>query len=139
MQNAGLAWLNAVEVIAAKKLSASTARATFRFPVQHEYLNPAQGLQGGFQAAFFDVATTWTLDPIRKPGFWYLLGTTRSLNVTFLRPAQEGEVLLMECEIVHAGKRLCLIKGVLLRERDRAIISTCEHNKYNNDPEVAKV
>ncbi|KAK3052077.1 hypothetical protein LTR09_006669 [Extremus antarcticus] len=136
--NANLAWMNVFEVVSVEKLSDTTARAAFRFPVQHEYLNPAQGLHGGLSAGMFDTMTTWTLDPIRKPGFWSLFGTTRSLNLTYLRPAAEGEMLRMECEVVHAGKRLCLIKAVLMRERDRAIISTCEHQKYNNDPDMAK-
>ncbi|KAK5175224.1 uncharacterized protein LTR77_000361 [Saxophila tyrrhenica] len=138
VQNANLAWMRVVEIMSVEKLSETTARAVFRLPVQREYLNPAQGLHGGMAAAMFDTMTTWTLYPIRKPGFWMLFGTTRTLNLTYLRPAPEGEMMLMECEVVHAGKRLCLIKGTLRRERDGAIISTCEHQKYNNDPEVAK-
>ena len=70
----------------------------------------------------------------------------------------EGEMLRMECEvrcqlrlsagvgcadwrmkIVHAGKKLCLIKAVLMREKDRAIISTCEHQKYNIDADAPKL
>lgn len=41
-------------------------------------------------------------------------------------------------QIVHVGKRLCLLKGVLKREKDGAIISTCEHQKYNVDADMAK-
>lgn len=82
-----------------EKLSDTTARAVYRFPVLREYLNPAMNLHGGMSAGFFDTATTWTLTPIRKPGFWMQFGTTRSLNVTFLRPAAEGEMLRLECEV----------------------------------------
>lgn len=36
-----------------------------------------------------------------------------------------------DSQVVQAGKRLGLSKGVLKREKDGAIISTCEHHKYN--------
>lgn len=39
-------------------------------------------------------------------------------------------------QIVHAGKRLALIIGRIVRERDGAVISTCEHNKYNVDADT---
>ena len=113
-------------------------------------------LHGGLSAGIYDVATSWLLDVIRKPGFWLNFGTSRSMSVTFVRPAMEGEMLRMETEvrlgmssklyfitdcsqIVHAGKRLCLLKAVLMREKDRAIISTCEHQKYNTDADSPKV
>ncbi|KAK3696036.1 hypothetical protein LTR37_018178 [Vermiconidia calcicola] len=138
-KNAMLPWLKAVEIVEVEKLSDTTGRSVCRFPVQHEYLNPAMGLHGGMSAAIFDTGTTWVLDVIRKPGFWEHFGTTRTLNLTFLRPAAEGEMLRLESEIVQAGKRLCLIKGVLRRESDGAIVSTCEHQKYNTDADMPKV
>lgn len=64
------------------------------------------------------------------------MGTTRSLNCTYIRPAPQGEMLLMECEIVHAGKRLCALKAVLKTEKDGKVVSTCEHNKYNLDADA---
>jgi hypothetical protein len=36
---------------------------------------------------------------IAKPGFWLSLGTSLSLSLTFLKPAQVGEVLLLEAEV----------------------------------------
>lgn len=34
--------------------------------------------------------------------------------------------------IVQIGKTMCLLQGVMKRERDGALISTCEQNKYNS-------
>ena len=44
--------------------------------------------------------------------------------MTYLRPVPEGEVILIESEVVHAGKRLCLIKGVVRRRRDGLVVAT---------------
>ena len=134
----------------AEKLSDTKARLILRFPVGRSYLNPSKALQGGQQAAMFDIATTWLLTVLRKPGFWERMGTTRTLTVTCIRPALEGEMLRLEAKVrfqlysnvttslivvktVNVGKRLALLKGVLIREEDGAIISTCEHDKYNDD------
>lgn len=42
-------------------------------------------------------------------------------------------------KIVHAGKRLCLLTGIMKREKDGAIVATCEHNKYNIDVDESKM
>lgn len=96
-------------------------------------------LHGGCTATLFDVCTTVALAPIAKPGFWAYAGVTRTLQVTYLRPMAQGDVVLIECEVVHAGKRLCTIKGTMKRKSDGAITATCEHGKVSIDPEVAKI
>ena len=63
-------------------------------------------------------------------------GVSRTLNCTYLRPVPMGETVIIESEVVHAGKRLCAIKGVMKRERDGAVLTTCEHGKASIDPEV---
>jgi len=37
-------------------------------------------------------------------------GVSRTLNITYLRPVSKGEVVLIESEVVHIGKRLCKIR-----------------------------
>jgi acyl-coenzyme A thioesterase 13 len=153
-QNFLLPWLDIVEVVEAEKLSDTMCRATFRFPVQPEFLNPMGTLHAGATSAFFECATTWALFPIAKPGFWKSLGLCRTINFTYLRPAVLGEVLLMECEVsgffdgglielsahsfqtVHVGKRIAMLRGVMRREKDGAALVTCEHNKFNVDADV---
>lgn len=86
------------------------------------------------------------------------MGTTRSLHCVYVKPVFEDEIVLVECEastvavlaeprpqrlnahqIVHAGKRLCLLKGTMKREKDGAVVATCEHNKYNIDADDARM
>ncbi|KAM0719688.1 hypothetical protein Q7P37_003819 [Cladosporium fusiforme] len=124
----------------AVKYSPTQSRVTFRFVVQPEYLNPAGFLHGAAHTLFFDVCTTFCLGPLaRAPDFWVTFGVSRSLQVSFLRPAAEGEMLVMECETVDVGKRLALLKGVLKREKDGAVVSTCEHLVFNSDAGAAKL
>ncbi|EMF16251.1 Thioesterase/thiol ester dehydrase-isomerase [Sphaerulina musiva SO2202] len=132
-------WLQTLEITSAELLSPTTTKITYRFPVTREYLNPMRTFHGGAIAAMFDVCTTWTLFPIADYGFWSTMGTTRSLVCTYVKPVLEGEVVDVECRIVHAGKRLCLLTGIMKREKDGAIVATCEHNKYNIDADESKM
>lgn len=59
---------------------------------------------------------------------WYLM-------LTWFRTCFLGGVF----KIVHAGKRLCLLTGIMKREKDGAIVATCEHNKYNIDADESKM
>jgi acyl-coenzyme A thioesterase PaaI-like protein len=61
------------------------------------------------------------------------------LSVTYLKPVPEGEVCLVESEVVSAGKRMSVIKGTLKRESDGEVLAVCEHGKVNIDPPVAKI
>ncbi|KAF2173101.1 hypothetical protein M409DRAFT_17049 [Zasmidium cellare ATCC 36951] len=129
-------WFEDLEVVSAEQTSPTTGKLVYRFPVQAAYLNPTGSLHGGAIATIFDIGTSWLLFLIARDGFWSpTFGTTRTLNCTYLRPAMEGEWLRLECEIVHAGKRLCLLRGVMKRERDGAEVATAEHNKFNVDVE----
>jgi acyl-coenzyme A thioesterase PaaI-like protein len=68
---------------------------------------------------------------------WAFAGVSRTLNVTYIRPIPVGEEVLVESEVVHAGKRLCSIKGVMKRKKDGAVLATCEHGKVSIDPETS--
>jgi len=88
-----------MEVAEAEKLSDTHVRVVYRFPVQADYVNPGGGFHGGMQAAFLDVGTSCLMLLIAKEGFWRTSGTTRTLNMTYLRPAFVGDVVRMECKV----------------------------------------
>lgn len=106
-----------------------TMVVTFAFKVDRYYCNASGNMHGGAQAAVFDYLTSVAMQGIGKPDFWINGGVSRTLTVTYLRPAPEGEDLLLECEIVHMGKKLAFLRGALKREKDGAIISMCDHDK----------
>jgi len=70
---------------------------------------------------------------------WAYAGVTRTLNVTFIRPVAKGEEILIESTVIHAGKRLATMHGVIKRKSDGAVMATCEHGKVSIDPEVSKI
>lgn len=111
-------------------------RVTLSYTVQPQDSNRAGNMHGGCAASLFDHATTIPLCLVSKPGFWLHLGVTRTLNVTYLRPIPIGEKILIECEVMAIGKTMCTIRGVMKRASDGAVLNTCEHGKYNNDPPV---
>lgn len=49
-----------------------------------------------------------------------------------------GEKVMIECEVVHAGKRLATLVGTMRGEGGK-VLATCEHGKVSIDPPVAKL
>ncbi|KAF2167062.1 hypothetical protein M409DRAFT_54274 [Zasmidium cellare ATCC 36951] len=130
--------MNNLEFTDAEQRSKTHARVSFRFPVLHEYLNHAGDLHGGSLGMIFDIVASWPMFLIASPDLWPYPGVTRRLSYTLLSPVKEGEMVLAEGETVHVGKRLALLMGVLKRERDGAIVATCEHERYNTIPPQMK-
>jgi acyl-coenzyme A thioesterase PaaI-like protein len=93
-------WMLSLEVVAAVQHSPTSTQMTFQFRVLPEYLNPGGTLHGAAQSLFFDACTVMLMGPIaRPPEFWTTYGTSRSLNVVYFRPAYEGDLLTLECEV----------------------------------------
>ncbi|KLU81832.1 hypothetical protein MAPG_00913 [Magnaporthiopsis poae ATCC 64411] len=110
--------------------------ATFRYTVPKKHCNRMGNLHGGAAATIFDYATTMPLVLVSRPGFWRHMGVSRNLSVTYVRPAPCGTTVLVECQVVAVGARLCALRGVMRREDNGQVISTCEHGKVNTDPPV---
>ncbi len=112
---------------------------TFTYTVQEDHGNRMNNLHGGCAATLFDFCTTMPLTLISKPGFWQYLGVSRTLNVTYMRPAPVGEEVLIHCEVIQAGKSLATLRGSMRRKSDGVLLSVCEHGKVSTDPPVSKM
>jgi uncharacterized protein (TIGR00369 family) len=97
--------------------------------VPRSLCNAGGNLHGGAVALVFDMCTSMAVAPVSREGFWDTGHVSRTLNCTYLRPAPEGTVLLVECEVVHLGKTLAQLKGVMRRKSDGMVCYTCEHGK----------
>ncbi|KAG7119114.1 Acyl-coenzyme A thioesterase 13 like protein [Verticillium longisporum] len=113
--------------------------ATFAFTVPPSHANGLNNLHGGAAASLFDYTTSLSLALVARPGAWQHLGVSRTLNVTYLRPVPVGTDVLVQCEVVAAGKVLSALRGTIRRKSDGAILVVCEHQKFNTDPPAAKM
>jgi acyl-coenzyme A thioesterase 13 len=86
-------------------------------------------------ATLLDFCTSTVLALVSKPGFWQMMGVSRTLNTTYMRPIPAGMEVLMHCEILQVGKRLCALRGTIRRKSDGELLCICEHNKANVDPD----
>ncbi|CAK4027477.1 Hypothetical predicted protein [Lecanosticta acicola] len=120
---------NEVKLHSFKQTSRDTALAVFKFRISRFYCNGAGNLHGGAQSFVYDMLTSIALSGIGKKDWWLNAGVSRSLNVTYLRPAPEGTDVLCEVEVMSAGKKMALTRGVIKRESDGLVYSTCEHDK----------
>ncbi|KAK3324164.1 HotDog domain-containing protein [Cercophora scortea] len=112
---------------------------TYTYTVQPSHCNGLRNLHGGCIATLFDYCTTMPLGLVSAPGYWLYLGVSRSLNTTYLRPIPVGTEILIECEILQIGRRLCSLKGTMRRASDGALLATCEHGKFNTDPAPSNI
>jgi len=111
--------------------------STFIYTVQPEHCNGASNLHGGCAASLFDHLTTMPLCFVKEPPTWSLLGVSRTLNVTYLRPVPVGSTVRVVCEIVHVGRRMATIKATMTRESDGAVLAICEHGKVSTDADAS--
>ncbi len=105
-----------------------TRSAQFAFAVKPSFCNKVGNLHGGIATTLLDNLTTLVLLTIAKPGYWDTFGVSRTLTTTFLRPLPVGSKVLVDCEVVAAGKRLVNIKAAM-KTADGKICVTCIHDK----------
>lgn len=117
----------------------SQPKLNFKYVVQPEHCNGLGNLHGGCAATIFDFCTSVAIAPLSKAGHWAYLGVSRTLNTTYLRPVPCGVAVLVECEVVQLGKKLCTLKAEMKREDDGVVLAICEHGKVNNDPPATKL
>jgi uncharacterized protein (TIGR00369 family) len=96
--------------------------------VPHHMCNMGNNLHGGAVALIFDMCTSVAIHAVSSEGFWDSGHVSRTLNCTYLRPAPEGTKIYIECEVLHLGKRMGQLRG-LIRTEDGKVCYTCEHGK----------
>ncbi|KAI1456543.1 HotDog domain-containing protein [Annulohypoxylon moriforme] len=116
---------------------------TFKFTVQPIHSNGIDNLHGGCTSTIFDECTSMVLHLISKPGYWQYTGVSRTLNVTYLRPVPVGTTVHIKCDVLHAGRNLCALRGemrsVTEDGQEGPLLAICEHGKANTDPPVEKL
>ncbi|KAF2399524.1 Thioesterase/thiol ester dehydrase-isomerase [Trichodelitschia bisporula] len=103
--------------------------STFEFVVPRSLCNQGGNLHGGAVALIFDLCTSMTVPVVAREGYWDTGHVSRTLNCSYMRPAPEGTTVVVESEVVHLGKSLGMLRGVMRRKDDGAVCYSCEHHK----------
>jgi len=132
---------NTIEVLSATlDVSGRTGKAVFAATLPKQYSNSRGNAHGGATALLFDGLSTATIGLIAQQGMWVGSEATLSLIVKYLQPVREGERVLVECEIVHAGRRLATVRATMAREADGSLLAVCFLDKHNPESDaVAKL
>lgn len=85
-------------------------------------------LHGGAAATILDNLTSITVATVASRSGWTNAGVSRSLNCTYLRPVVMGSVATVECRVLHVGRNLCELAGVI-RNDDGEVAVVCAHGK----------
>lgn len=83
------------------------AEATFELEVVPQLCNPLDNMHGGAMALLADMTTTMAGAPIARQGWWEFGGVSRTLSVTYIRPALLGTTVVVTCVLRSASSRLC--------------------------------
>lgn len=59
--------------------------------------------------------------------------------MTYIHPAPVGTKIIIKSTVVHSGKQLATIQGVITDKRDGKVICTGEHLKFNSQPATEKL
>ncbi|KAF2671340.1 hypothetical protein BT63DRAFT_423551 [Microthyrium microscopicum] len=123
------------------------ATSTFLLKVPRSLCNGGGNLHGGAVALIFDLLTSLTVGVCAREGFWDSGHVSRNLNCTYIRPAPEGSEVLVESDVIHLGKTMCVLSGVMRMKDTGKICYVCEHGKVKvdgyklpeNDKEASKL
>uniref|UniRef100_A0A1B0AI39 Thioesterase domain-containing protein n=1 Tax=Glossina pallidipes TaxID=7398 RepID=A0A1B0AI39_GLOPL len=100
-------------------------KCTAEFTVAVEHLNRAGGLHGGFTATLVDMVTTYAL--MSKPCH---PGVSVNINVNYLKPAREGDDVIIDASLLRAGKKLAFLECELRHKKDNSLIAKGGHTKF---------
>ncbi|KAI8116976.1 hypothetical protein FF38_12925 [Lucilia cuprina] len=108
-----------------KITSGGDGKCSAEFTVSREHLNRMGGLHGGFTATLVDMVTTYAL--MSKPCH---PGVSVSISVDYLKAAKEGDDVLIDANLLKAGKKLAFLECILKHKKDNSIIAKGSHTKY---------
>lgn len=84
--------------------------------IREDHLSPAGRVHGGVISAFFDYACGAACFTTLGPKDFC---STVELKVNYLRPVELGDFLVARTQVVHRGKRLCVLQGLMVRTHAR--------------------
>lgn len=117
-----------IQLVSAVSTPEKTA-AVFSIRFGKQLTNRLGSLHGGAVALIYDMCTSMCAAPLAREGFWQFGGVSRTLSVTYLRPATPEMDIAVECEVLQMGRRLTVIKGQMRDRSTGSVLSIAEHHK----------
>ncbi|XP_034480847.1 acyl-coenzyme A thioesterase 13 [Drosophila innubila] len=109
-------------------------RCVGEFTVEDEHLNHEGSLHGGLMATIVDHITSYAL--MTKGSH---PGVSSSLNVNYLAAAKCGDIVEVDANTVHAGRKMAYIDCVLRIKQNGKVIAKGGQTKFVDiDSEVPK-
>ncbi|XP_003744020.1 acyl-coenzyme A thioesterase 13 [Galendromus occidentalis] len=104
-------------------ISASEGKCVAELTLEKSHLNLAGTMHGGVSATLIDNVSTYALLTVTDSR-----SASVDLNVSFLGPAKEGDVVRIEASTLRAGQTLAYLT-VDIRKGER-LLATGRHTKY---------
>lgn len=104
-------WLNG------KLLEAEEGKLKVSFKVREEFTNPAGIVHGGVLAGIIDEVLGMTTFTLGRDGFFVAV----NLNVDFLRAAKAGEEIIVNSEVVRAGKSIAHVECQIVNSEGKLL------------------
>jgi acyl-coenzyme A thioesterase 13 len=103
-------------------------RAIFEITIQPYLCSKMRTLHGGAGCTLLDMLTSAILTFMARPGSLEAGHVSRTMTMTYLRPIQEGQTVVVECRPVSVGKNYANVYGEI-RTLDGKVCVTCTHDK----------
>jgi uncharacterized protein (TIGR00369 family) len=95
-------------------------RAETVLRVREDHLSPAKRLHGGVVSAFFDYSMgAAVFTTLGASDFC----STVELKVNYLKPILLGDFLTSKTEVMFRGKRLCVVRGLIYKNQEKAPVA----------------
>ncbi|KAM5493036.1 hypothetical protein MaudMau93_001130 [Microsporum audouinii] len=103
--------------------------ATWEMDVTEYWSNLNGVMHGGAYAVIFDMCTAISMNPITKPGYCFLQGVSRSLNLSYLKGIPTGTTIRIKCTTLQHGRTMAMLRGVMESVDGKIVYATAEHHK----------
>ncbi|XP_071446701.1 acyl-coenzyme A thioesterase 13-like [Hetaerina americana] len=109
-----------------KVVSAGEGRCLVEMVVEERHLNKGGTLHGGFTATLIDSISTFAL-MTRGGG---APGVSVNMNINYLKPATEGEEILIDAQTKRAGRTLAFLEVDITKKNSGELVATGSHVKF---------
>lgn len=112
-----------------KLLSAADGMCRCELNVQSKMLNVSGKLHGGVTASLVDAVSTYALTTTGegRPG------SSIDLNVSYLRPVNEGESIIITAQTLRCGRQVAVCSVEVTNKSSGQLLAHGKHTKYVGD------